>query len=1265
MVQSADVRRLNSLLEYAADLMIEVDASGLLTFANPAFLKTVGASVDEVLGRPLWDWLHPDDVPATLQAFASGMSTHEARAARFRLRAPGGIWRAVAATGVPFVDDDGLLRAVGVLRLIDDVDPLREALAQMSSVLDAVPVPVLVLDNEQHVLSLNRAARALMKPGNAGPDGPFREFAISMAGLEGAAALAEALPSMIILAIEEGQDVTRTVRYALDGVPRVIRLDVSVTIVGSAPRYVLTLTELTAEVQAVDRARQERDRAEAIIDTAPSIVMILNADGTIQEANTYLGELTGYSREEIVGADWFDTFIPEEDRERIRALFDHASNNNSTKGNVNAILTRAGERRLIQWSDRVLRDAVGGFSGLLAVGNDVTALEQAIETLRQRESLLNTVVTNAPLVIFAIDADGRFTLSEGSALALIGLQPGQVVGMSAFDLYADVPGVIESLRRALAGETVRFQSVVGTVTVEATYQPYRDRAGDVAGIIGVGFDVTDRERSMAELETLNAVLQRAERLARMGSWTIDARTWEQRWSDENYRVFGFERGGITPTTETFLTIVHPEDRDLLSQAFGEVLSTGAGSALVRVVRPDGEVRYLQSEAHAVYDEAGVPVRIEGVSQDVTDRERAMLHLQLNEERLAEAQRIAHIGSWTLDLVTNDLIWSDEIFRIFELDQEQFGASYEAFLAAIHPDDVGRVDAAYTQSLVDRQPYLITHRLLMPDGRIKWVEERAESAFAPDGTPLISRGTVQDVTEQVSLREAAERSASYLARVVASSPLPIIMIDDRGEILEANAATERAFGWTPENLLGQNVAILMADLSQDQHDMFINHYIETGEASTPEGLVVGRTRDVRARRSDGTVFPAELTVAEILLSDGGRQFIGILMDRTEWQAKEEQIIRMQKLEAVGTLVAGVSHDFNNLLTAIIGGIDMSLAHPEEPRWPALAREAADRATDLAKGLLRFSRYEEPQRTAVAPALMADAMVGMMREALDRRIWVSANVPDGLPDVLADRGQVEQVLLNLLVNARDTVIERMVQSGGDYRPSVTLSVSEQEHGGRRGVSFTVTDNGMGMRDEVRRRAFDPFYTTKPTGQGTGLGLSIVDGIIATHEGAVEIMSAVGTGTSITIWLPVPQAGQGDPLAEPDQGAGSGPEAADRQVSSRRRVLVVDDEAMIGEIAVAYLTAAGFEVVLMDNGAMAIAASVEERFDIAVVDLNMPPPDGWAVLEALLRHDPTLPVVIATGYGAEAEVLERGGAAMIHKPYGRDVLLRTVERFARTRA
>ncbi|MGE3857303.1 MAG: ATP-binding protein, partial [Dehalococcoidia bacterium] len=292
---------------------------------------------------------------------------------------------------------------------------------------------------------------------------------------------------------------------------------------------------------------------------------------------------------------------------------------------------------------------------------------------------------------------------------------------------------------------------------------------------------------------------------------------------------------------------------------------------------------------------------------------------------------------------------------------------------------------------------------------------------------------------------------------------------------------------------------------------------------------------------------------------------------------------------------------------------------------------------------------PNRRTISIVPVVEAVITIARETMDRRIWFSTDIADDLPDVLADSGQIEQVLLNLLVNARDAVVDRADVSDYHYRPSIRVSVTAETRERAAGVAVRVADNGPGMTEAVRRRAFDPFFTTKSVDRGTGLGLSIASGILASHQGFLDLETREGTGTTMTVWLPTPTDGAATP-ARPAL-------ATPRPTPARGRVLLVDDERMIGEVAEAYLAGAGFEVTLATSGAEAIRLARDAAFDIAVIDLNMPPPDGWAVLSVLRVMQPDVPVVIASGFAAAADVAERGGAALLPKPYNRDQLVAVV--------
>lgn len=274
--------------------------------------------------------------------------------------------------------------------------------------------------------------------------------------------------------------------------------------------------------------------------------------------------------------------------------------------------------------------------------------------------------------------------------------------------------------------------------------------------------------------------------------------------------------------------------------------------------------------------------------------------------------------------------------------------------------------------------------------------------------------------------------------------------------------------------------------------------------------------------------------------------------------------------------------------------------------------------------------------------------LVTETIDRRISITTSIGPELPAVHADRGQIEQVLLNLVLNARDAVLEEADHAGSGYTPAIAIGAQAEARDGAAGVSFTVTDNGSGISEDARARIFDPFFTTKPVDRGTGLGLAIVSGIVANHSGVIDVRSTPGAGATFDVWLP----------ASPDATRATGALAPDEPIpaSVPRRALVVDDEPALLAIAAAYLETSDFDVRTCDNGTDAIALA-NEPFDIVVIDLNMPPPDGWAVLAAWRSRQPHVPVVIASGFVNPDEARSRGATVVISKPYQRDALVSAV--------
>ncbi|MEQ1659422.1 MAG: CHASE domain-containing protein, partial [Hylemonella sp.] len=309
-----------------------------------------------------------------------------------------------------------------------------------------------------------------------------------------------------------------------------------------------------------------------------------------------------------------------------------------------------------------------------------------------------------------------------------------------------------------------------------------------------------------------------------------------------------------------------------------LVSGGAFSVMLFVLIAFLSARRAQAEALARAMTAEIRRNEEGLRQ--------------NEARLNEAQRTAQVGSWELDLSTGQLHWSNEIFRLFEIDKARFPATYEGFLNAIHPDDREAVNQAYTESLEKRQPYEITHRLRMADGRIKWVHERCTSDFDAEGRPLRSRGTVQDITRQTEVERAVMESAQFAQSILDHAVDGIITIDEKGMVQSFNKAAERIFGYSAEEVAGRNVNILMPEPYHSAHDGYLARYAQTGVKR-----IIGQGREVEGRRKDGRTFPMDLAVSHVA-RQGRPLFVGLVRDITE----RKRVDRM-KSEFVST----VSHE----------------------------------------------------------------------------------------------------------------------------------------------------------------------------------------------------------------------------------------------------------------------------------------------------------------------------------------------------------------------
>ena len=487
--------------------------------------------------------------------------------------------------------------------------------------------------------------------------------------------------------------------------------------------------------------------------------------------------------------------------------------------------------------------------------------------------------------------------------------------------------------------------------------------------------------------------------------------------------------------------------------------------------------------------------------------------------------------------------------------------------------------------------------------------------------------LQALRQQLQQREDSQRDVtaglryqSALENVVDG----IITIDEYGHIESFNRAAETIFGYAANEVIGSNVSILMPSPYTDEHDRYVENYLNTGQAK-----IIGIGREVTGKRKDGTTFPLDLAVSQFHLGKR-RMFTGIVRDITERKQLEAQLVQAQKMESVGQLAGGIAHDFNNQLGIMLFDVDMMLAaHEEEGLREDLLkiRKIVLRAANLTRQLLLFSRRQQIERQPLDLNGQVNELQKMLDRLLGERIAIHMELGDNLWMINADPGNLDQVILNLSINSRDAMPE-----GGSLR-LITANVEiDSEHCRRhsqarmgRFVRLQVCDTGAGMDESIRPRIFEPFFTTKDVDKGTGLGLSVVYGIIEAHEGWIELVSEPGQGSTFSLYFPV----HGDDTATRQRE--STPANQSRTRARGERVLLLEDEPDLRDRALRVLRDQGYEVFPCATlgEARTLFRREDGRFDLLLSDVFLPDGRGSEWLLELRREHVDLPMLLVTGY------------------------------------
>ena len=773
--------------------------------------------------------------------------------------------------------------------------------------------------------------------------------------------------------------------------------------------------------------------------------------------------------------------------------------------------------------------------------------------------------------------------------------------------------------------------------------------------LGLAIDVSDWKRADAAVRENEQRTRLIIDTALDAVITMDADGIISGWNAQAERIFGYSRDEAIGK-KLAETIIPARYRDAHQNGLKNFIATGHGPILNKRI----ELMALKRDGSAFPVELAVsPSRIgsdwtfNAFVRDLTEQKKTAEALRAEEQRYREL----------FEDVTVGLYWSTPEGFLIDANPAMVSMlgypdrksllAMEASCLYVDPADRVRWK---TEMTLHGAVQDFEARLRRADGTIIWTRETAHARREADGTVILYQGILEDITARVNAEHHLEWSERRVSQILEAVPLGIMVSNGEGVPVFANAAAK--------NLLGDSIVPAQPDSDlAATHDLYL---AGTDKHYPPEGgpvmqALAGHTvavDDMEIHR-DGQVVALNVQSAPIRDLEGKVvAAVVAFMDTSDRKALEHQLRHASKMEAVGQLAGGVAHDFNNLLTVIMsyGVMLLDRLAPSDPNRADVQEiaRAAERAAGLTRQLLAFSRKQVMQPRVIDINAVIAEVENMLRRVIGEDIELRVALDSEVARIHTDPGQLQQVLMNLVVNARDAM-----PKGG--RLSICTSNSILSHdskcvlGAAHGqyVTMTVSDSGSGMTDEVQQRIFEPFFTTKEPGSGTGLGLATVYGIVKQSEGDLCVTSEPGAGSSFAVYFPrfvSKEAERRNGAAQ--RGATHGTET----------ILLVEDDSSLRALVVRILKTYGYDVLVASGGidALALASDPEQVIDAVISDVIMPDMNGRELVEKLLETRPGLSTLLMSGY-TDDEVLRRGilhgETSFLQKPFTPDQLARQV--------
>jgi two-component system, cell cycle sensor histidine kinase and response regulator CckA len=1202
-VLARDNQEWGRIFNAISDLVMILDDQHKIIRANSAMAAALGMTEKEVIGQFCFELVHgkkecPDFCPHA-RLLADGKD-HSSEIFEPRL---GGIYDVKVFPLL--VQDDQRLRSVHVARNITEEKRKEQKILRqgefLKDVLDSLTHPFYVIDaSDYSILVANRTAQ-------------FRDITVGRKcyaathGRTGPCSGPEH-PCPVIEVKKTGKPTTvEHVHFHDEGDLRNIEIHAYpiFNADGEVSQVIEYALDITERKRAEEALRVSEERFKQVAENADEWIWEVDENGMYRYCSSAAERILGYPPDELVGQKYFYDLFPPEVREDLKketlGIFGRKE---KFRAFVNPNLHKNGSIIILETSGSPVQDEQGILLGYRGTDTDVTERKRAEEALERRVIALTRPLDESAGIAF----EDLFSLDEIQKLQD---QFAKAVGVASLITRADgtpitKPGNFCRLCSEIVRKTEKGRMNCNySDSVLGRYDPSGPtiQACLSVGLCNAGTSISVGGRHIA-------------------NWLIGQVRNEMQDTDA---VRAYART-IGADEEEFMEAYH--EVPYMSQEH----FVAVAQALYVLARQLSTVAYQNVQQ----------------ARFIAERKEAEEALKASEERLRlfiehAPTALAMFDSDMRYLAVNRRWMSD--YRLG--DRDIIGRSYYEIFP-LTPDS-GK--AAHRRGLDGEVVRGDEHCFERKHGPAQWVRWEVRPWYTAEGGIGGIVIFAEDITERKQA-EAARLSSERKYRALFEESIDgIVFVKRDGEITDANPSFVELLGYTKEEMIGKDIRKLCPDP---------NDRLRFQAEIEKKGFL--KDYELRLRKKDGTEVDCLLTSSVKFGDDGSiAGYRGIVRDLTIRKRLQNQLFQAQKMEAIGTLAGGIAHDFNNLLQIILACSDLLIVQkdkePPDLRHMEAIRKAAKDGGDLVKGLLTFSRQAPSEIRPVNLNRQLKQIHGSLRRMIPRMIEIKLILADDLGSANADPVQIEQVLMNLAVNAHHAMPKggKLIMETRNCTLDEDYCSTNAEAKPGEYVMLKISDSGEGMEKEVLDHIFEPFFTTKEAGKGTGLGLAIVYGIVKSHDGHITCSSEPGQGTTFSIFLP---AVPGE--SNPDMAMTTG----EMPAFGTEVILLVDDEEPIRKVVAQILKPCGYKVFTAENGneALKIYREKKDEISLVILDLNMPGMGGTECLEEILKIDPKARVLIASGYSVKEstrKILEVGSSGFIAKPFDAGDLLRAVRR------